>query len=52
MTMSEWWCESEHHSEQQGGGNYAGNLTQGDVEEMQDDLELSDEDWWKKHGAT
>ena len=51
MTMGEWYCLYEHHSDQQGGGTYAGNLTQGDVDDLMDDNELTDEEWWTKHGT-
>ena len=51
MTMGEWYCEYEFHADQNGGGTYAGNLTQGDVDDLMDDNELTDEEWWKKHGT-
>ena len=51
MTMGEWYCEYELHADKSDGGTYAGNLTQGDVHDLMDDNELTDEEWWKKHGA-
>lgn len=51
MTMGEWFCEYEFHADQNGGGTYAGSLTQGDVDDLMDDNELTDEEWWKKHGT-
>ena len=52
MTMSEWYCLYEHHSDQQGGDTYAGNLTRGDVDELSDRAELTNEEWLKQNGPT
>ncbi len=52
MTMGEWHCEYELHSDDLGGEKFAGNLTQGDVDEMLYELDLSDEEWWKENGIT
>lgn len=36
MTISEWWAEYEWHNPDAIPGKYAGNLTQGDVDELRD----------------
>lgn len=52
MTMAEWYCEWEFNADAMGGeGSFAGNLTQGVVDDLLDDLELTDDEWWNKHGA-
>ncbi len=40
------------HAESMGIETFAGNLTQGDVDDLLDDLELSDDEWWDKNGAS
>lgn len=52
MTMSEWFCEYEHHADQQDSGTYAGSLTRGDVDELSDRAELTNEEWFKHNGPT
>ena len=52
MTMGEWYCEYELHADASGSGTYAGKLTQNDVDELTDDLDLTDEEWRKKHGTS
>ena len=49
MTISEWYCEYEHQADAAGTGTFAGGLTQGDVDDLVDDLKLTDEEWRKKH---
>jgi len=39
MTFSEFWAEYEYHAPSSGGDVYAGNLTQGDVDELRDWME-------------
>lgn len=51
MTMSEWFCEFEFNMKN-APGNYAGKLTHGDVEDLLDDSELTDDEWWEKHGSS
>lgn len=34
MTMAEWFCEYEFNSPKDSQNNYAGNLTQGDVDRL------------------
>lgn len=51
MTMSEWYCEYELNADAMGADTFAGNLTQGVVDDLLDDLELSEEEWWNKHGT-
>lgn len=39
MTFAEFWAEYEYHAPSSGGDVYAGNLTQGDVDELRDWME-------------
>lgn len=50
MTLNEWFCEWELNADSHSPENYAGKLTQGDVDDLMDDNELTDEEWWEKHG--
>ena len=54
MTMSEWFCEWEfRHGDNAGTeGTYAGKLTQGDVDELMDVMEMSDQEWKASYGST
>lgn len=51
MTMSEWYCEFELHIKDAPGA-YAGKLTNGVVDDMVDDMQLTDAEWWGKHGSS
>ena len=51
MTMGEWYAEYEFHADQSGSGTYPGGLTQGDVDDLTDDLTLTDAEWQAKHGS-
>lgn len=54
MTMKEWYAEYSFNVDKLGLDNttHAGKLTQDNVDDMLDDMELTDEQWWKKHGST
>lgn len=53
MTMGEWYCEYEYYADKYGiGGTFAGKLTQADVDDLLDDLELTDEEWREKNGTS
>lgn len=46
MTMQEWSAEYQFHAEQS--PEYKKSVR---IAEMAEDLELSDEEWWAKHGT-
>lgn len=48
MTMNEWFALHEVHRP----NDYAGKLTHDRVDDLLDDIELSDQEWWAKHGST
>ncbi len=52
MTMREWYVEFEFYNDKASPDTYAGKLTNGDVDNMIDDAELTTEEWWRKHGST
>lgn len=47
MTIPEWFALWEVHRP----SDYAGNLTHNVVDDLLDDLDLDDEEWWSKNGA-
>ncbi|MDX1489202.1 MAG: phage tail assembly chaperone [Acidiferrobacterales bacterium] len=47
MTIAEWFALWEVHRP----NNYAGNLTHDVVDDLLDDLDLDDEEWWEKNGT-
>ena len=51
--MNEWFAEWEtNHGDQVGTeGTYAGKLTQGDVDELLNVIEMSDSEWKKTYGS-
>lgn len=51
MTMDEWWAEYEAYLDSSSEG-HAGNLKGSDVDAILDDLELTDDEWWDKHGRS
>ena len=48
MTMSEWFALFDLHRP----NPYAGKLTHTRVDDLLHDLELTDDEWWEKHGST
>jgi len=51
MTMREWYVEFEFYNDKASPDTYAGKLTNGDVDNMIDDAELTTDEWWQKHGS-
>lgn len=49
--MAEWYCEYDFHADHVPQDTFAGKLTQGDVDDLLDDLDLTDKEWWEKNGA-
>jgi hypothetical protein len=50
MTLVELMCEAESRRDKVPGKDYAGKLTRGDVMDLIDDLDLSEEEWRAKNG--
>ena len=51
MTLAEWFSEAEQRREKQP-GDYAGNLTRADVQELQEIANMSDEEWERYNGTS
>ena len=50
MSFPEWFCEAEARRERQP-GDYAGNLTQSDVDELSRIASMTDEEWTRYNGG-
>lgn len=48
MTIPEWFALWEIHRP----NDYAGKLTHDLVDDLMDDIDLSDDEWWEKNGAS
>lgn len=48
MTIPEWFALWEVFRP----NDYAGNLTHDAVDDLMDDLDLTDEEWWSKNGTS
>lgn len=48
MTIPEWFAELEMNRP----NNYAGKLTHDAVDSLSEDIELTEEEWWRKYGST
>lgn len=48
MTIPEWFAVWEVNRP----NDYAGTLTHDAVDDLLDDMELNDEEWWDKNGAS
>ena len=47
--MGEWFAEYELRREHDPANDFAGGLTQGAVDDLAADMELTDAEWWAKH---
>lgn len=48
MTVNEWFALFEVNRP----NNFAGSLTHSSVNALQEDMELTDDEWWAKHGSS
>ncbi len=51
MTLKEWYCEYELHAKMLENARLPGRLTTDLVEDLEDDLKLTPEQFRAKHGA-